>query len=103
MFPKWKCSARASRKSSGSPATQYAPRPQAPEAGPAYAIGMDPQRESYRYTGNDTYLNEAGRDSDHLYVAPRRASSAAKKIACQYQDRIIKIPGINDIKFSELC
>lgn len=37
---------------------------------PNYVIGMDPNRKTYRYTGNDEYLNEEGRDHDHLYIGP---------------------------------
>ena len=29
-----------------------------------------PNNHYYTYTGNNSYLNEAGRDSDHLYIGP---------------------------------
>lgn len=37
---------------------------------PNYVIGMDPNRKTYRYAGNDEYLNEEGRNHDHLYIGP---------------------------------
>ncbi len=37
---------------------------------PNYVIGMDPNRKTYHYTGNDEYLNEDGRNNDHLYIGP---------------------------------
>lgn len=83
------------------PASQYAPRPQAPEAGPAYAIGMDPQRESYRYTGNDTYLNEAGRDSDHLYIAPGEPLVPQKNRVQAPRPHYQNTYGINDMQNSQ--
>lgn len=42
----------------------------AKDSAPQYAFGVDPNRENYRYRGNDEFLNEEGRDSGHLYIGP---------------------------------